>query len=56
MSGKKQRYLKLAFVFALLAKVVFAPAAFAGIATSPLGAQPPTVLAGLGSCTLGSQP
>ncbi len=56
MSGKKQRYLKLVFIFALLAAVVFAPAAVAGIATSPLGVHTPTVLAGLGSCPLGSRP
>ena len=44
---------RLLAIVTLLVVVAFAPMAYAGIATSPLGLRTPTAVAGLGSCPLG---
>jgi hypothetical protein len=48
------RRIKLVLILSLIVAVAFAPAAFGGLASSPLGVKGPTVLAGLGSCPLGA--
>lgn len=55
MSHSKHRKLSLVIFVGVLVVACFASAAFAGIATSPLGFRQPTVFAGLGSCPLGFQ-
>jgi len=54
MAHKAHRRLGLTILVSILVVAFFAGAVHAGIATSPLGVKSTTVLAGLGSCPLGS--
>lgn len=54
MRHHRNRRIRWILILSLIAAVAFAPAAFGGSATSPLGVKAPTVFARLGSCPLDS--